>query len=115
MLAESGHISLKDTTTLKGHLEQFKNLYGKYPEILTADAGYGSEENYNILENNKIEAYIKYNYFEKDQNKRNAKSPFSPKNMHFDNETDSYYCPEGHQMKRIGSKKSTTENGYEQN
>jgi hypothetical protein len=115
ILSYSLHHNPTDTTTLKGHLELFKNLYGKYPEILTADAGYGSEENYNILKNNKIEAYVKYNYFEKDQNKRNAKSPFRPENMHYDNETDSYYCPEGQEMKRIGSKKSTTENGYEQN
>jgi hypothetical protein len=34
------------------------------PEGLTADAGYGSEENLEFMENNQIEAYVKYNYFD---------------------------------------------------
>jgi hypothetical protein len=114
ILSYSLHPNPTDTTTLKSHLDQFKNLYGKYPEILTADAGYGSEENYNILDNNNIEAYVKYNYFEKDQNKKIIKSPYRLENMPYDEKNDSYYCPDGQEMKRIGSRRRTTENGYEQ-
>jgi len=115
ILSYSLHHNPTDTTTLKPHLDQFKNLYGKYPDILTADAGYGSEENYNMLDNNKIEGYVKYNHFEIDQNKRTLKSPYRLENMPYDEKTDSYYCPEGKEMKRVGSRKRTTENGYEQN
>jgi len=61
ILVYSLHHNPTDTLTLKKHLELFKNLYNKYPEALTADAGYGSEENYKILEDKNIEAYIKYN------------------------------------------------------
>jgi hypothetical protein len=43
ILSYSLHHNPTDTTTLKSHLEQFKNLYNSYPEIITADAGYGSE------------------------------------------------------------------------
>jgi transposase len=115
ILSYTLHPNPTDTNTLKGHLEQFKDLYGRYPEILTADAGYGSEENYNTLYNNGIEAYVKYNYFEKDQNMRTIKSPFHPENMPYDKETDSYHCPGGQEIKRIGSSNRTTENGYQQN
>jgi len=116
ILSYTLHHNPTDTTTLKSHLEQFKNLYGKYPEIIVADAGYGSEENYKILDDKHIEAYVKYNVFDKDQTeeRRNIKSPFKSEQMDYDAETDSYVCPAGKEMIRIGSRKSITENGYEQ-
>jgi hypothetical protein len=114
ILSYSLHPNPTDTNTLKSHLEQFKGLYGRYPEILTADAGYGSEENYNTLDNNGIEAYVKYNYFEKDQNKRAVKSPFRLENMPYDAEADSYHCPGGQEIKKTGSRNRITENGYQQ-
>ena len=39
-----------DTTTLPGHLLEHEKLYGEYPQLATADSGYGSEENYEFLE-----------------------------------------------------------------
>jgi transposase len=114
ILAYSLHHNPTDTLTLKKHLEQFENLYNKYPDALTADAGYGSEENYKILEDKNIEAYVKYNLFEKDHNPGNSKPSFSPENMHYNKETDSYQCPEGQKLIRTGTRKRITENGYEQ-
>jgi hypothetical protein len=35
-----------DTSLLKEHLREYEAGYGRMPETLTADAGYGSEENY---------------------------------------------------------------------
>jgi len=112
ILSYSLHHNPTDTTTLTSHLEQFKNLYNKYPEIVTADAGYGSEENYKILEDKNIEAYVKYGTFDQDQ--KNVKSPFRLENMLYDGETDSYICPGGQEMKRIGTRERITENGYHQ-
>ena len=112
ILSYSLHHNPTDTTTLTSHLEQFKNLYNKYPEIVTADAGYGSEENYKILEDKNIEAYVKYGTFDQDQ--KNVKSPFRLENMLYDGETDSYICPRGQEMKRIGTRERITENGYHQ-
>ncbi len=114
ILAYSLHHNPTDTLTLKKHLEQFKNLYNKYPDALTADAGYGSEENYKILEDKTIEAYVKYNLFEKDHNPGNSKPSFYPENMHYNKETDSYQCLEGQKLIRTGTRKRITENGYEQ-
>lgn len=114
ILAYSLHHNPTDTLTLKSHLSQFIDLYNRHPEVLTADAGYGSEENYKILEDKNIEAYVKYNYFEKDHKKGNPKPSFQPDNMQYDNDTDSYQCPQGHRLIRTGTRKRTTENGYEQ-
>ncbi|MFN8242112.1 MAG: IS1182 family transposase [Bacteroidales bacterium] len=114
ILSYSLHSNPTDTNTLESHLEQFKKLHGIYPEILTADAGYGSEENYNILERKGIEAYVKYNYFEKDQGKKVAKSPFRLENMPYDVENDSYNCPAGQVIKKAGVKNRFTGNGYKQ-
>src|SRR5690606_29308082 len=38
-----------DTTTLKDHTQEFIESYRQRPETLTADAGYGSQENYEYL------------------------------------------------------------------
>jgi hypothetical protein len=40
------------------------------PDTLVSDAGYGSEENYEYLENNDVEAFVKYQYFHKEQSKK---------------------------------------------
>jgi hypothetical protein len=61
------HQTTADTLTLPTHVDDFKNLYAVLPENLTADAGYGSEENYHYLEENNIEAFVKYNYFHLEQ------------------------------------------------
>ncbi|MFV0232885.1 IS1182 family transposase, partial [Empedobacter falsenii] len=64
------HQNPTDTKTLKPHLENLKETYGeeifKKIENITADAGYGSEENYDYLEKEELTAYVKYNTFEKE-------------------------------------------------
>lgn len=67
ILHYSIHSNPTDTKTLGSHLQGFEENYHKVPKELVADAGYGSEENYNLLKFNKIKAFVKYNYFRKDQ------------------------------------------------
>ena len=45
------HQTTTDTATLPVHIESLKENLGVIPEALVADAGYGSEENYEYLEN----------------------------------------------------------------
>ena len=71
------HPTTADTTTLKEHTGIYQQQYGHLPETITADAGYGSEENYQYLKQNNIEDYVKYNYFDKEQtSKPDQKYPF---------------------------------------
>lgn len=111
----SVHQTPGDTTTLVPHIEQHKQMYGQYPEEVTADAGYGSEQNLQYLEDNNIEGYVKYSYFDKEQSSNyDDKHPFAPAKLHYNKEQDCYYCPMGQPMKNIGQYKKTTAAGYEQ-
>jgi transposase len=95
------HQNPTDTKTLPSHLTQFNTLYGQMPDTVTADAGYGSEQNYLFLAENEIRAFVKDNYFDKDQHDKGIKNPFSADKLYYDQEKDCYYCPMGQPMKRI--------------
>lgn len=49
-----------DTHTFIPTLERFYQAFGKYPNSVTADAGYGRLENYQFCDEKGIVAYIKY-------------------------------------------------------
>ena len=49
-----------DQYTLIPALEKFKAMYGSYPTRLCADAGYGSLKNYQFVNQNNIDNYIKF-------------------------------------------------------
>ena len=114
ILNYSLHHNPTDTKTLIPHLEQFKKQYNQLPKEITADAGYGSEQNYKFLEKEDVDAYVKYNYFHLEQKKsQKAKNEFHPNNLHYNPEKDCYYCPMGQQMNLVGTKKVKSEAGYE--
>ena len=108
------HQNPTDTLTFKPHLDQYEKLYQSLPENITADAGYGSEENYEYLKEKKVNGYVKYNYFHKEQTKKYKDDPFRVDNLHYNKEQDKVYCPMGQPMKNIGERKRTTASGYEQ-
>lgn len=104
-----------DTSTLIDHIEDVEQSYDQTPESLTADAGYGSQENYQALEDKDIDAYVKYNYFHKEQRQAKEKvdkAPFHPDKLYYNKETDTYYCPMGQAMEHVGQRKKKTANGY---
>jgi transposase len=107
----SHHPNPTDTLTLPTHLEQFNKLYDALPHDLVADAGYGSEENYSLLEKLGIKAYVKYNYFNKEQHKIKDKIT---NNLCYDKVQDCYYCPMGQKMNYIGTYTRKSDNGFVQ-
>ncbi len=93
-----------DTNTLIGHLELHEKDFGEKPETVTTDAGYGSEENYQWLEDNDITAYVKHNQFDRQQNETiRDKKPFASDKLYYNKEKDCYYCPMGQPMNNIGT------------
>jgi transposase len=107
------HHSTADTTTLQEHTELYKKQYNQLPGIITADAGYGSEENYQYLCDNGIENYVKYNYFDKDQgSKADKKYPFKSHTLYYNEAMDCYICPMGQQMQNIGTHQTKTKTGF---
>lgn len=107
------HQATTDTTTLKEHLLDTAEQLGSMPQSVTADAGYGSEENYKFLEENNIEAFVKYGLFDRDQNNNIQKSsPFTADKLHYNEKEDYYVCPMGQHMQNAGSYSRETSTGY---
>lgn len=110
------HQNTTDTNTLKEHLTQFKQQYNQTPSVLTADAGYGSEENYSYLEKNKITSYVKHSQFDREQNKNiQRKRIFAADKLSYNKKEDTYSCPAGKPMKNISTITKTTSTGFKQN
>jgi len=111
----SVHQNTTDTNTLISHLEQHKKQFDSLPDNSIADAGYGSEENYQWLEDNNVTAYVKHNQFDRQQNKTiHDKYPFAPDKLHYNPTEDYYVCPMGQHMHSIGQFTKTTTTGYQQ-
>lgn len=107
------HPNPADTTTLPTHLAQHERSFGHAPRTLTADAGYGSEENYTLLEQKGVEAFVKYNMFDKGQNENyNSKFSFVSEKLFYNKEEDVYICPMGQQMHYIGNSTKETSTGF---
>ena len=108
------HHNPTDTLTLASHLAAHKELYNQTPLTVVADAGYGSEENYHLLEQNNIEAFVKYNTFQKEQDKTFKNQVFNTEHLFYNKAQDAYYCPMGQQMPKIYETTRKSENGFTQ-
>lgn len=109
------HQTAADTTTYPRHMDQHKEQYGHHPEVVVADAGYGSEENLQYAEYAGMGAYLKYNTFDQEQKAGyKEKYKFIAGNFAHDKEKDRYYCPTGNPMVYIGEGKKKTSTGFEQ-
>ena len=114
ILNYSLHPQSTDTTTLESHLAGFYDLYGTYPKELVADAGYGSEENYSLMEELGIDAYVKYNTFDisKKRVKWEKKYPFHVSGLHYNPAKDCFICPIGQEMTFVGTRTRKTQTGF---
>lgn len=109
------HQNTTDTSTLQSHLSQHIKDYGIKPSSLTADAGYGSEQNYQWLEDKGITGYVKHNQFDRNQHKTTRdKKPFAADKLVYEEQKDRYRCPSGKAMKNVGSFIKETATGFEQ-
>ena len=101
-----------DTLTLIPFLNSFQERYGIIPSTIVADSGYGSEENYRYMDQMGMDAYVKYNWFHKEQRPRYKVDPFHPEGMYYNEKEDYYVCPMGQHMTCAGSESYTSDSGY---
>ena len=101
-----------DQGTLIPYLEGFKERYGIQSSTVVADSGYGSEMNYEWMENHDIEAYVKYNMFHAEDKRKMRNNPFLVRNMYYNAEDDYYVCPRGQHLDHIGDELSKSDLGY---
>ena len=110
------HFSLfpnpSDTLTFIPFEKMFFERYGKFAKVTVADSGYGSEGNYRFMDGNGTQAFVKYNYFHKEQKPRYKPNPFHAESLFYNKEGDYYVCPMGQRMHCIGIKRGQTESGY---
>lgn len=109
------HQKPNDTTTLSAHLEGFKQKYDKQSKQVVADAGYGSEQNYELLQKEGIEAFVKFSYFHKEQKRNFKQDPFGIQNLFYNPEKDFYVCTMGQRMEKVCDTKRISSNGYKSN
>lgn len=106
------HPNPTDTKTLILHLKHLEEKLGRLPENIVADAGYGSEENYEFLEEKQLGNYVKYNKFHWEKKKKNRENPYLAENLSYDPDTDSFTCHNGKRLFHVGNRKYKTEAGY---
>lgn len=87
-----------DTACLIPHLKQVKEQLGILPKKIVADAGYGSEENYQFLEDEQLESFVKFSLFHKEQKRSWQKKRFRVENWAYDAKKDEYLCPENQSL-----------------
>jgi len=106
-----------DTLTLPDHLGQYEGMYGQMPDVVVADSGYGSEQNYEFMEQEGIEAYVKYSYFHKEQKakgKIKPKEAFRPEHLYYNQQGDYFVCPMGQKMEKTHLIHPKTKSDYRQ-
>ena len=101
-----------DWGTFINHMDTFERRYGKHSAEVIADSGYGSEENYEYLEMNGIDGYVKYPLFHTELKRKTLKNPFLPEHLHYNAKDDYFVCPMGQHMTYVGDKVRTSDLGY---
>lgn len=104
-----------DSTCLIPHLEKMHEQIGRLPEKVITDAGYGSEENYVYLEEQEIDAYVKYSTFDRERKKRRKvpeREIYWSSNWEYDEQQDEFVCPQAKRLPYEQTRQIRTSNGY---
>jgi len=101
-----------DTRTLIPFLNSFKDKFAKQSEEVVADSGYGSEENYDFMKEESIDAYVKFNYYHKEQKEAFKTDPHKVENLHYNQAGDYFICPMGQHMQVVAEYEKTNASGY---
>jgi hypothetical protein len=106
------HRRPSDTSCMKDHLKGLKHRMGKLPDTITADAGYGSEENYDYLTEEQVESYVKYNTYDKEKSREWRKDILRVQNWVYLPGSDQYECGYGRKLSFLYERTQRSENGY---
>jgi transposase len=97
-------IVANDVTSQVNDHHQFIPLYeqvvdntDKKPEEVSADCGYANGKNYMYIEDNKIDAYLPDQMFDKEVDKEGKEklSRYDRRNFRYNRDKDTFTCPEG--------------------
>jgi transposase len=82
------------------------------PEKFVADAGYGTEENFQLLADHSIESYLKYPGYYQESKPEYQNNPYARHNLSYDQEGDFFVCPAGKKLLFSEKKEEITKRGF---
>jgi transposase len=113
ILNYSIHQKASETDKFIPHVEKLKRITGGLkPKRVSGDGAYGSEENYNYLDRENIEAHLKYSGFYQEQTGKTAK--YNKLNFVYDEKRNKVYCPEERELNLHEVENRVTDNGFVQ-
>ena len=101
-----------DQLTLIPFLNKLQASYPQKFKNVVADAGYESEENYVYLSGQNYMSYIKPQNYEQSKTRRYRNDPYRAGNMAYDEESDTYTCPQGRLLLPVYQKHQKSKSGY---
>ena len=112
MLNYSIHQSSNEGSVFISHMENYHKNLERYPEILSSDSTFGTEENSEYLKGHSIENYMKYNSFHREMTKEYLNNKFHKDHLKYDQQADTFLCPKGREMKFQEEIQTSTATGY---
>jgi transposase len=104
--------SPSETNEFKGHIEDLRNRIRSVPKRINGDSAYGSEENYEYLEELGVGNYLKYNTYYRDKKKRHKEDKFHRDNFTYDESSDTYECTNKRKLIFKEIRNTRTKSGY---
>jgi transposase len=90
----SVHQNPNDGTCFKQHMQEVLPLLPCLPDVVVADAAFGTEENDQYMDDkDRPDGLLKYPSYDKEQTKSVKENIFHKDNMPYDAESDSFLCP----------------------
>lgn len=115
----SVHQNASDSVTFPGHLTLMEQRVADmvspvwHPDW-TGDAGYGSEENYELLADKQMGVFLKYPSWYQEHSGKIKKKPYHKYNWDYNPEQDYFVCPQGQKLPFIEKTERTNKNGFVQ-
>ncbi|MDQ0176428.1 transposase [Bacillus chungangensis] len=102
-----------DTRTFIPFLDKIEKGFFELPNYIVADAGYGSEQNYeDVITNRKRIPLITYNSYRQEKKKKFKNNAFHSANWEYDEESDSFTCPNEKKLAFRYLSNRTDRNGF---
>lgn len=108
----SVHQKTNDAACFKEHIEQLEVHTQHLPQNMIADSIFVTEENSELLELKGIDNYMKFPLYHKEQTRRYRNNPFSKDNFLYDQQTDTYTCPNNKKLLFSHIRKDKSKNGF---
>ena len=107
----SVHPNANDGVTFPEHFRRREKAGLPHPVNLIADAGYGNEENYSLLDDLEVGNYMKYPDFHRETSGKESRY-FELSDFIYNSDEDCYICPEGRALFFDHIDERANSNGY---